>query len=267
MEMIGEKMTNLLIDQSKKPEPEVNPLLVQVVLQIFMVKFCVSKIQSWYPGDPAVGEFLTAIYSEIRSTEEQAVSGRWRALTRAHTRPSTEAWPKELFNKLFSVLMIAAWRASSQETEHSFQHRLPPIFKAVNELRMAMGENFTSADLDISVFDCDTPYDPSFMDDAYGDGRQPSGKRGPEAIVGTTGMGLKKLMAKRSSKDALQFQNVISAKIVLKLTLNEALEPVQPSAFRRLTRKKKPVENTDGADLAERHGSSRPKTGESMDTT
>jgi hypothetical protein len=67
-EMVGEKMTKLLIDQSQKPEPEVNPLLVQVVLQIFMVDFCVSKIQSWYPGDSDIGDFLSAIYSQIRST-------------------------------------------------------------------------------------------------------------------------------------------------------------------------------------------------------
>ena len=70
--MVGEKLTNILITQSRKPEPEVNPLLVQVVLQIFMVKFCVSKIQSWYPGDSAIdsaiGGFLAATYSEIRST-------------------------------------------------------------------------------------------------------------------------------------------------------------------------------------------------------
>ena len=67
-EMVGKKLTKILITQSRQSEPEVNPLLVQVVLQIFMVKFCVSKIQSWYPGDSAIGEFLAALYSEIRST-------------------------------------------------------------------------------------------------------------------------------------------------------------------------------------------------------
>jgi hypothetical protein len=72
-EMVGEKITNLLITQSQKPEPEVNPLLIQVVLQIFMVKFCVSKILSWYPGDSAIGEFLTAIYSDIRSTGKHLI--------------------------------------------------------------------------------------------------------------------------------------------------------------------------------------------------
>ena len=72
-EMVGEQMTHLLITQSQKPEPEVNPLLVQVVLQILMVKFCVSKIQSWCPGDSTIEGFLAAIYSEIRSTGKHLI--------------------------------------------------------------------------------------------------------------------------------------------------------------------------------------------------
>jgi hypothetical protein len=75
-EMVGEKVTNILIAQAQKPETEVNPLLVQVVLQIFMVKFCVSKIQSWYPGDSYIGEFLSAIYSEIHSTGKHRIDSK-----------------------------------------------------------------------------------------------------------------------------------------------------------------------------------------------
>ena len=69
-EMVGEKLTNILISQSQKSElePEVNPLLVQIVLQIFMIKFCVSKVRSWYSSDSAIGRFLAAIYSDIHST-------------------------------------------------------------------------------------------------------------------------------------------------------------------------------------------------------
>ena len=277
-EMVGAKILNVLISQAQKPEPEVNPLLVQVVLQIFMVKFCVSKIQSWYPNDSNIEGFLDAIYSEIRLSgrrlyhqahliprhltfvfsEEQAVSGRWRALTRAHTRPTTETWTNELSHKLMSVLKVPARMPGSSESQESFLHRLPPIFKAVHELRTAIGEKFTSADLEVSVFDCDTPYQPTYMEDAYGDGRNPSGKRGPECVVGTTGIGLKKLMAERAVNDTLQWQNVISAKIVLESTLKEALEPVQTSS--RLRRKKKPIENVDSVDKEDR-GGSKPKTG------
>lgn len=122
---------------------------------------------------------------------------------------------------------------------------------------MAIGEKFTSADLDISVFDCHTTYDPSIMDDAYGDGRQSSGKRAPESIVGTTGIGLKKVVVERDSQDAsLHFQNVIRAKVVLKSTVTEALEPVKPSMFRKS--KKKVIERTDGSADTEgsRHGGS-----------
>ena len=76
-EMFGEKITNILITQSQKPETKVNPLLFQVVLQIFMVKFCVPKIQSWFPnGDSVIGGFLSAIYSEIRSNGKDRIDSR-----------------------------------------------------------------------------------------------------------------------------------------------------------------------------------------------
>ena len=84
---------------------------------------------------------------------------------------------------------MASWGPLARENEESYSNRLPSIFKAINELRMAMGEKFISADLDIYVFECDKIYDPTIMEDAYGDGRQSSGKRAPEAIVGTTGIG------------------------------------------------------------------------------
>ena len=72
-EMVGKKMTNFLINQSQDPELKINPLLVQVVLQIFMVKFCVSKIQSWFPDNSFAGGFLSALYSGIRSTGEHRI--------------------------------------------------------------------------------------------------------------------------------------------------------------------------------------------------
>jgi hypothetical protein len=142
-------------------------------------------------------------------------------------------------------LKIASWAPFSPENQESFGNRLPSIFKAINEVRMAIGENFTSADLDIFVYECDKIYDPARMDDAYGDGRPSKGKRAPEPIVGTTGIGLGKVMVERNAKDVPLIQVLIPAKIVLTSTLNEALEPVQS---RKL--KKKPlvrVENKGGA--------------------
>jgi hypothetical protein len=173
--------------------------------------------------------------------ENQAVSGRWRALTRSNTRPNAEKWKDELYKKLQSILVIASWSPRSTENEESFGNRLPSIFKAMNELRTAMGENFTSADLEIFVLECDKIYNPVSMKDAYGDGGQSSGDRATGAIVGTTGIGLEKIASQHNAKDTLQIQVLTPAKIVLWSTLNEALEPIQS------TRKEKQVGNTDGA--------------------
>ena len=90
---------------------------------------------------------------------------------------------------------------------------------------MAIGEKFTSADLEIYVFECDTIFDPEIMEDAYGDGRQSSGKRAPEPIVGTIGIGLGKVMSEGSDNALrVQLQSLIPAKIVLTSTMNEALK-------------------------------------------
>jgi len=143
-------------------------------------------------------------------------------------------------------LIIASWttRARSPENEESYGDHFSSIFEAINELREAIGENFTSADLQIFEFECDIIYDPAVMEDAYSDGRQSSGERAPEAIVGTTGVGLGKVIAERSARDVLHVQFLIPAKIVLTSTMNEALEPIQPNMDRK---EKKPVETTDGA--------------------
>ena len=199
--------------------------------------------------------------------EEQSVAGRWRALTRAQTRPSTETWNKEIYKKLQSLLIIASWAPRTPDDEESYGNRLPSVFKAINELRMAIGENFTSADLDIYVFECDMIFDPTIMEDAYGDGRQSSGKRAPEPIVGTTGIGLGKIMSK-GSDNVLQVQTLIPAKIVLTSTMNEALEPVQPKRERKKTsRKPGQVETKDGADQEGRGSSKSKVSSNAMDET
>jgi hypothetical protein len=67
-EMVGEKMTNILITQSQKPEPEVNLPTSPSCPSNFYGQVLRFKIQSWYPGDSAIGGFLAEIYCDIRLT-------------------------------------------------------------------------------------------------------------------------------------------------------------------------------------------------------
>jgi hypothetical protein len=67
---VSEPLARALVKETQKPEPTVNPLLVQVVLQMYLVHFCTSKIDSWLPGTQETSDFLTSIYSKIRRTGE-----------------------------------------------------------------------------------------------------------------------------------------------------------------------------------------------------
>jgi hypothetical protein len=75
------------------------------------------------------------------------------------------------------------------------------------------------------------------MEDAYGGNRQSSGgKRAPEAIVGTTGIGLEVIATERTRvKDARHIQCLVPAKIVLTSTVNEVLEKITDSLSPRST--------------------------------
>ena len=67
---ISGPLTRALIMEAQKPEPEINPLLVQVILEMYLANFCSSKIEPWFPGNRETSDFLTTIYTEIRRTGE-----------------------------------------------------------------------------------------------------------------------------------------------------------------------------------------------------
>ncbi|KIM36846.1 hypothetical protein M413DRAFT_448958 [Hebeloma cylindrosporum] len=227
---VSEPLAKALVTEARKPEPEVNPLLVQVVLEMYLVHFCSSKIDSWFPGTRETSDFLTTIYSEIRRTEEQAVSGRWRALTRAQIRPTSTTWRDEFMVGLGNIFKVAAWNIGSQENLAAFEQKLPAIFKAVEDLRLALGEKVTSIDLEVNVVLPGSLFNYQWMEDGYGDSRQGNMKKTGESVAGTTGIGLKKIIPSPSGES--RFENVLSPKVVLVSTLQDALLPPSPAPSR-----------------------------------
>ncbi|KAF9047622.1 hypothetical protein BJ165DRAFT_1467279, partial [Panaeolus papilionaceus] len=251
LQLIGEPIGNLLVEEGRKPNADPNPLLVQVVLQVFMTQVCASKIQLWVPNDPKISDFFATVYTNIQSagkdrqlpsdyaffltffdrlccTEEPAVSGRWRALTQTHTRPITQGWKEGLISSLMNIIKIAAWKMPDKEQRLSFEGKLVPIFKAVEDLRIAIGEKITSADIRVSLVPPQSRFDASWMDDAFADARVKVAATGPiQCVVGTTGFGLKKVIAaeKRGPSGELLYESVLSPKVILESTLNEALNP------------------------------------------
>ena len=73
--MLGENMVALL--SAELPErARVNPLFVQVVLQVAIINWCKTTISSWKPGNSDVSSLLVELYSKIREVGKSASTFR-----------------------------------------------------------------------------------------------------------------------------------------------------------------------------------------------
>ena len=65
---VSEPLARVLVRKWQKPDFVVypGPMLVQVVLGMYLVHFCSSKIDSWLPGTQETSDFLSGLYSDIR---------------------------------------------------------------------------------------------------------------------------------------------------------------------------------------------------------
>ena len=129
---------------------------------------------------------------------------------------------------LLSVLVIAGWSTREPVHQDQFERHLPPIFKAVQDLRKALGEDVTSIDMEVAIIDPGDAFDPTYMEDGYGYARVSSGswKKTPEKVSGTTGLGLHKISMKHKSKGLVPHSEmVLFPKVVLEGTVKEAMDP------------------------------------------
>lgn len=116
--------------------------------------------------------------------ESQVVAGRWRALTRAHTREARdpETATKQIIHELSAVLNIAGFSDERLSTE--FGEELLEITTLAIRLQAAVGESITSMDLEPYILPPNTAFDTTLMESDYGSEVQGG------TIVGTTGLGL-----------------------------------------------------------------------------
>ena len=83
-------------------------------------------------------------------------------------------------------------------------------------------------DVEVVIIEPGEAFDATYMEDGYGDARASSGngKKTPEKVSGTTGLGLHKISMKRTSKGLVpQLEMVLFPKVVLEGTVKEAMDP------------------------------------------
>ena len=135
--------------------------------------------------------------------------------------------------------MAASWEVLTEDSVRSFEGKVEAIFKAVLDIRTAIGEKVTSSDIEVNVVPPGSPFSKALMEDDYpGDRRE--GR--PESVVATTGIGLWKV-APSAPSGALAYANVLSPKIVLESTLIAVFEPPPPPVAKpKRTKTSKPDE-------------------------
>ncbi|KAF9524958.1 hypothetical protein CPB83DRAFT_860290 [Crepidotus variabilis] len=230
--LIGQPLVQLVHGEAQKPEGVANPLLVQITIQVCLTAFCAVKIQTWAAGERAIDHYLKTLYSEIRASTDQAVAGRWRALTRAQLRSNTDNWGSELEHDLRALLAVASWNAPTEQ-QGSFASKLPAIFRAVEDVKVSLSEKFTSADIEITSIHPKTAFIKTIMEESYG---EDTGSEN-DVVIATTGLGLSKVVRSTEGPD-IHFENVLMPKVVLESSLKAALEPAPPRTSRKKSAKR-----------------------------
>ncbi|CAA7260313.1 unnamed protein product [Cyclocybe aegerita] len=234
---LGTEIAFALSQQPHTEEKEPNRLLAQMVLQINLVKFCFRKIRAWH-SDGELHHLLGDIFHGIRSSQQQAVSGRWRALTRSEIEFSSETWENEVMASISKIFAVARWDFPGPDQRTSFQRQLSTLFNAIKEIRLVLGQQFTSADLEVRIPRTDMVYDPTLLDEAYSDGRASEREARAEEVAGTIEMGLVKVQPLQGS-ERLQEEILLKPKVLLGPTLREALHPPSGTSYCREERRER----------------------------
>ncbi|KIJ92016.1 hypothetical protein K443DRAFT_114234 [Laccaria amethystina LaAM-08-1] len=225
---------SVMFSQLLAKPPTVDPLPLQLALQSIMIIRCIQIIQTLCPMEYRDhNDFLKKIYAGIQASEEQAVAGRWRAMTQAQLRPSRSYAP-HIAEDLVNVLIVCGLSTSNSKYQiiiQDIKHRMSLLEKAALQLKIALKEGVTSVDIEPFYISTRAQFDPTNMDDAYGDSRMEARNRGDEErIMCTTDMGLRRVLTKRSVDGQVQsyYDVILKPKVVLASSLTDDAEAQTP---------------------------------------
>ncbi|KAF9047802.1 hypothetical protein BJ165DRAFT_1122543 [Panaeolus papilionaceus] len=145
-EYIGPRLTELL----KTSEHYEDPILIQIALQAGMTAYVHWAISSWCFESQDDEHMLSEIYARVRETEEQAVSGRWRQLTRTHLQrmfvptPDISVGLIEMFTNVFMTAGLKGDAVTIQELLlNNFSDRINLVCRLAQQLNKNIGEGVT----------------------------------------------------------------------------------------------------------------------------
>ncbi|THU90491.1 hypothetical protein K435DRAFT_675997 [Dendrothele bispora CBS 962.96] len=218
-DILGPQMTSMLWTFDHQDEP----ILLQIAFQASMCAFAEWIIDSWLFHARDSELLLQEVYERLRETEEHAVSGRWRILTRKYVRelfPERPDLPSHFFAAFVNILVVAGMKQSQdaiQETLKShFSKKIDVLVENAVCLNSVVGDDFTSCELLPVYCSPEIQFDASSMDNTFGDVSSPD-----EPILCTTDLGL--VRAERVQGKVGEWSNLLllKPKVILQSGLSE----------------------------------------------
>ncbi|KZP28393.1 hypothetical protein FIBSPDRAFT_729236 [Athelia psychrophila] len=167
----------LMVSLTSWPHTD-DPTVLQMALQCYLVQMSREITSSWSFNEASA--VLSKLYEQLRNSEDQAVAGRWRALSRSHLRHlSTGAKDalsgirKHVCGGLADILISAKCQSSPlgvvEALTSRFGERIYAIIDTALNIKRILGEEITSGDFEIVTCQAGVTFDPTSMEDAASD--------------------------------------------------------------------------------------------------
>ncbi|KZP28390.1 hypothetical protein FIBSPDRAFT_729036 [Athelia psychrophila] len=202
-----------------------DPTVLQMALQFYLVQLCRQITGSWTFDEAS--PVLSKLYEQVRNSEDQAVAGRWRALSRSHLRHLGSVGKdilsdirKYVCGGLGDILIRAKCQLSPlgavEALTSKFGDRIYAIIDAALNINRILGEEITSGDFEIVTCPGGVTFDPTWMEDAAYNSFYDE----KSIVLCTTEMGLKRESREvKGGEMAKEFTLLLKPKVALESVL------------------------------------------------
>ncbi|KXN86017.1 hypothetical protein AN958_10574 [Leucoagaricus sp. SymC.cos] len=144
---------------------------VRMALKASMAAYTHWIISSWYFENPEDEHLLSEIYARVRETEEQEISGHWRALTRVHLQRMLAAEPDltiYMVDAFVNIILTAGWHNDAVALQdyliQTFGQKIGGVLEKAKKLNKVIGEEIIKCDLEALYIAPDVVFNVMTMD-------------------------------------------------------------------------------------------------------
>ncbi|KAF9524721.1 hypothetical protein CPB83DRAFT_909721 [Crepidotus variabilis] len=203
----------------------VHSLLAQVTIQVFLAETVAYEMFVWSPQPEKIelSRELSRIYIGLQAAENHSTCTHWRALTSSQIPLTSDPtqWKEAFKRKLSYLFHIASWRALDNAQLESFYRALDPIYTTLRYIRTSLW-GISEEEYEICFIKAGTSFDPAKMNEIYA-GKETRAQKGGAVVLGTTSIGLCKVITDKSGFATESVKLVAAPDVVIESSLRAVL--------------------------------------------